>query len=422
MRFQSRAVESVSLLFRNRFVFIALMSLAAIIKLYFSAMAPPSSDLQHITSYIVFNNSPWSTLEGQLFDLWRFLTGSPQPDPGKWWSTSPADMSSNFRLLSLLFRMPCFLADLGISLALYLVTLKLSRSKELSRLSSLVWFLNPYNFLAAELLGVPDVAVALLTVIATLLLLYRRVIPAALALAIAIALKLYPILLVPPLLLYVFRLAKSRWPNTIFLTLSCVVGVAGYLTWLSPYTPAVLSSDYTPVSQPLNLFIVSFAPGEGGSISLALVALVLAYLAIWKFMRRSELISMVSFTLLAYYLFSNPYPQYFIWVVPFLTLDIVLTRRSRGLLLTLLMVFLFAYWFIISYAFLTPSNYSLFLIPIKGSFQNIPPTSQAIVTFLNSLGTKILLLPLFMAGLYATVLIYCLDIILRDWLKVATRK
>jgi hypothetical protein len=393
-------VAKLSIFVQNYTAFIVLMAAVAVLKVVVIMITPASFDLQAIMMHPTFPNSPWVLLENQMFELWRLVTSSAATDPGVWMHAPPAEMSLDFRLLSLLLRFPAFFADVGLSCVLYLVTMKMTQSIELSRLSSLIWFLNPYNFLAAELLGVPDVVVALLTVVSLLFLLYKRFIPASLTLSLAISLKLYPILLVPPIALYIARTSKSFWRRVIPLITLSAVGILGYLAWLYPYSVAVLSSDYTPVSQPLNLFIVSFTLGQGGTVSMTMVALVLIYLLMWT-LHKSGLVSTIALTLLAYYLFSHPYPQYFIWIFPFLTLDIVLLKRNRTMLFSLLVIFIFAYWTIVSQAFSNPSNYSLFLIPV----------TQPLMDFMNSSATKALLLPLLNAGLYASILIYAIDIV-----------
>ena len=392
-------VKHSRIIITNHSVFISAILAIAILKLLYSSVAPASHDLQAITLFPQFPNSPWVILEVRLFDLWKLLMSSTATDTAEWAVTPPSAMGPSFRLLSLLLRLPAFFADVGLSLGLFLVTMKMTQSIELSRLSSLIWFLNPFNFWAAELLGVPDVAVALLTVVSLLFLLYKRFIPAYLTLSLAVALKLYPILLVPPIALYMARTSKS-WRRVIPVITLSAVGLLGYLAWLYPYSVAVLSSDYTPVSQPLNLFIIQFTLGQGGTVSMTMVALVLTYLIIWA-LHKSELVSTIVLTLLVYYLFSNPYPQYFIWVFPFLTLDIVLLKKNRTTLFGLLVFFIFAYWTIVSQAFSTPSNYSLLLIPI----------TQPLMDFMGSSVTKVLLLPLLNAGLYASILIYAIDIV-----------
>ena len=180
------------------------MAALAAIKLWFSSVTPASFDLQNMTAILnpTFQNSPWMILERQIFNSWKLATASTDMDAAKWWLTPPGEMTPDLLLLALLFRLPTFLADIGVSLALYLVTMKATQSTELSRLSCLVWFLNPYSFLAAELLGVPDIAVAFLTVLTMLFLRFRRILPAGLCLALAIGLKLYPILLVPVMVLF----------------------------------------------------------------------------------------------------------------------------------------------------------------------------------------------------------------------------
>ena len=382
-----------------------MIAAVAVLKLAFSAMAPASNDLQAITVFPIFNNSPWVILEGQVFNFWRWATSSSVADPSNWALTAPSKMSLDLNLLSLLLRLPAFVADVGVAFMLYLVTRRLTRSTELSRLSSIVWFLNPYNFLAAELLGVPDIVVALLVVITVFLLLYDRFVFASIILSFGIILKLYPILLVPPIILYVVHTTGFDWRKTIALIGFSVIGVGGYLSWIFPQSVAVLNADYTPVSQPMNLTLVSFSPGQGATISFTLAGLVLVYLLMWS--KKLALTSGVALTLLSYYLFSNPYLQYFIWVTPFLTLDIILVKKKRAALFSLLMIFILAYWWMLSQGFPTPSRFSLLLLPL----------SQSLTAVMNSAVTQELLIPLLNAGVYAVVFVYILDMIRDAFMK-----
>jgi hypothetical protein len=141
----------------------------------------------------------------------------------------------------------------------------------------------------------------------------------------------------------------------------------------------------------------------------------LVYLSLWEF-AHVELNLAIIMAFLAYYLFSSPYPQYFIWVLPFLTLDVVYIRRERAILLTSMMVFLLSMWFIVSHGFAASSGYSL-LYPIIGD----SVSTEQIVGFTSSAITTTLLLPLLNAGLYATIVIYALDITVRDFFSLGKK-
>ena len=124
---------------------------------------------------------------------------------------------------------------------------------------------------------------------------------------------------------------------------------------------------------------------------------------------RSPLPLLIS-TLLVYYLVSNPSPQYLIWVMPFMALDLAISKnRFKGVLFASFYALAFTQWFFNSSAFLTPSRYSLLLISFIGG---LPWYSQAIANLLDWSQVKlvgVLLLPLISSGFYASAFIYAVE-------------
>jgi hypothetical protein len=173
-------------------------------------------------------------------------------------------------------------------------------------------------------------------------------------------------------------------------------------------------TNYSSVTQSVRELFLQM---PGARLSLATMALVVLYFAIYAAARFtnpsiSELIMPI---LLVFFAFSDPFPQYFVWVLPFLALDIALRgSRSRVALLFTLTVLLFADWFIASQGFLTPGGYSLLLFPLNKS--NMPSYSVVVSGFLKDPAVMGLVYPLLQAALYATMLVYALEIV-RGWFK-----
>jgi hypothetical protein len=399
---------------RSRTAFLALMVAIALVKLLLSGFAPVSSGLKDIVVWISNSVSigPWVALDAHIYQLWCSVTMS-SATVSDWWLSPPATMPNDLRLLSLLLRLPGFLFDAIIAITLYVLVSEHASIHE-ARLASLLWFLNPYTILAVEMLGVPDVAATCLTLLAVMFFYRKRIVLASMFLAAGVAIKLYPILLLPPILLYCRRRLRMRRRSELALLSFSVLGLAGYLTWVFQFGTALVIyvlTEYTPVTQPMSSlfeYIVSTR------ISAAAVALILLYLAIWQFGKHSQLTETIIPVFLIYYVFSTPYPQYYVWVLPFLIIDVVLLKRGHLILLTGLFTLVVGYWFLSSAGFLAPSGYSLLFIPLGA--KNLPWYSQAIWSFLQSTVNSALLMPLLYPSLAAVTFIYALEII-RYWFR-----
>jgi hypothetical protein len=149
------------------------------------------------------------------------------------------------------------------------------------------------------------------------------------------------------------------------------------------------------------------------AINNSAVVLILLYCIMVFFVRNAKsLIALLLPTLLVYYAVSNPAPQYFIWAMPLMALDVALADRSRALLYVVYSILAFANWFFISSAFLTASEYSLLMIPLAGN--NLPAYSRAITQLLDNSAVINLLQPLLSSALFACVLAYAIDVA-RTW-------
>jgi hypothetical protein len=313
-------------------------------------------------------------------------------------------MSLNLQLVSLSFRFPVFLLDLATCIALYYAG-KSMMSAAAGRLAALIWFANPYAFLGTEVLGVPDILAIFLVVVSTIFLLQRRSLLSAIFMGLSVWVKFFPFLLLLPVLLFQHRSGMSARDKVV--TLGCgLLGLGGYLSWTLPSWQLYLTT-YTPVAQPF-----PFVAGET-AINNSAVVLILLYCIIVFFARNTKsLIALLLPTLLVYYAVSNPAPQYFIWAMPLMALDVALADRSRALLYVAYSILAFANWFFISSAFLTASEYSLLMIPLAGN--NLPAYSRAITQLLDNSAVINLLQPLLSSALFACVLAYAIDVA-RTW-------
>jgi len=377
------------------------VTIVSAVKLVLSTIEPASFDIRDIIGLINSPRNPLGPWIALYPPLYGQITNSTQLQA--WLLTPPPSMDTNMQMLSLLFRLPVFALDLATAVVLYCTVKRLTSPVE-ARIASLLWFVNPFTTLAIELLGVPDVLATFFVVLAFGLLVSQRPILSGMAIGLGVWVKFFPILLLPPILLYAHSNGISRRNQAAILCLG-VIGLASYLSWIFPFGSYYLTA-YTPVTQPMP-FIAGISAVNGSAF-----VMIFFYCLLGLFAKKNRsLLAVLLPTLLIYYAVSNPYPQYLIWALPFMALDIALVKRSRALLFAIFNVLAFLQSFFTSSGFLTPSSYSLLMIPLGGDF--LPWYSRAVTSLLENY-SSILLLPLVSSGLYACLLVYAADIA-RSW-------
>jgi len=389
----------LSIFVRSRTAFLLLMGCAALLKLLLNTFAPVSFFLRDVAlgPGVTSSVSPLVMINAQIYRLWQSVTSS-NATGANWWAAPPATFSGSLLALSLALRLPSFIFDAAIAATIYFVIVNRASPRE-ARLASLLWFLNPYMIMVVELLNVPDVAAVFVTVVAVLFLYRKRIFLTSLLITIGIAIGLYPMLILPPILIYCRKKLRITGICQALLAILPLLAGVGYVTFYQ---------TISPLDALLNYIV-------GSEVSPAALAIVITCFAVWRFNRTLEITDSILPVLLVYYTFSNPPPQYYLWALPFLIIDIVLVERRHLVLLMVLLAFVLGSWFISSGCFLTSSGYSLLFIPLEGS--KLPWYSQAIRSFLDSGATDLLMKPLVNAGLAATTFIYALEII-RCWFRV----
>ena len=320
-------------------------------------------------------------------------------------------MNLNMQLTSLLFRLPIFGLDLGIAVALYYIVKKMASVFE-ARLASLVWFMNPYPFLSMELLGVPDVLATFFVVLVFAMLILRRPILSGVFLALGVLVKLFPILLLPTILIFAHTDGVSRKDRLVVLCFS-LIGLLSYLSWVVPSGTQYLT-QYSPVTQPMPVFVGSYVTNSYGFVFI----MILFYGLLGLFAKKTNNpMGLLLPTFLIYYVVSNPYPQYLTWAMPLMVLDVVL-HRSRAPIFAAFCGLAFVQWFLVSPALITPSGYSLLMIPFTGN--QLPWYSIAIGNFLDSPVNNDLIVPIVSSSFYAVIIFYAVDL-MRTWFRLDSR-
>jgi dolichyl-phosphate-mannose-protein mannosyltransferase len=400
----------ISAVVRSRRAFFCFVIIISALKLALSAVAPASYDLRDIVTLVASNHpliGPWIVLYPPLYSPLNSTLNQLE----SWYAATPPAMGLNMQLISLLFRMPIFGLDLAIGGVLY-YTVRRMGSPSQGRLASLIWFANPYSFLGTELLGVPDVLATFFVVVAISLLISRRPIWSGIFLALGICTKFYPILLMPPLLIFACSAGVSRRHRLAIFGLS-LVGLFCYLSWILPFGTRYLT-QYSPVTQPIPMFLGSYVTNTYGFV----FVLILFYGLLGLFARKTnDPFGTLLSTFLVFYVVSSPYPQYLVWAMPLMAIDVCL-HRSRGALFIAFCSLAFIQWFLVSPALITPSGYSLLMIPFTGD--RLPWYSVAIGHLLDTPVVDNLLLPIVSSCLVGIIVFYAVDLS-RNWFRIGSR-
>ncbi len=385
----------ISILIRSRNAFLGLVTIVAALKLVLSALAPASFEMRDIITLVGSGHAPigpWIALYPPLYNQTatnlNHLEAWPLLAPGL-----------SVGALSLLFRLPVFLFDLATLAVLFYVGRKMKSPVE-GRLMGLVWFLNPYSLFGVELLGLPDVVCVFLVALSFLLVLSKRPFLCAAALGIGAFTKLFPIFLLPPLLVYMHQNGASR-KHLLSAVVVGLLGFLGYLAWVLPYGLQYLAT-YTPVTQ-----LVPFIGGVRDTVNAATFGIVSFYCLLFIFGKKANPLASFLSTFMVYYLLTNPAPQYLLWALPLIAIDLTFANRLKAFAITALYVLAFTQWFLVSSAFLTPSGYSLLMFPLGGN--NLPSYSVAIGKFLDSDLVGIIILPVVSSATYASILVYAVE-------------
>jgi len=105
-------------------------------------------------------------------------------------------------VFNLIIKIPFLLADAATTCLLYNFVLELKHSKPLAETSATIYFLNPYLIWISSAWGMFDSLPALFSLASLVLLHHRKLKSSAISLSVATAYKLYPLLFLAPVLLF----------------------------------------------------------------------------------------------------------------------------------------------------------------------------------------------------------------------------
>lgn len=248
-------------------------------------------------------------------------------------------------LFNLIIKLPFILADTVTTCLLYKFVLELKRSKPLAEISALVFFLNPYLVWISSAWGMFDSLPALFSLASLVLLHHRKLRSSAISLSVATAYKLYPLLLLVPVALFLRQMkCQSRqlavyvvvyFVTLLVLFLPSLNTMLTKLDWLLASAPDVGRSGFGLTYWSV-LLVVPSSNTVVVWISNSVLAFMLAAVTFVALKRPAASILTVNRVQLAYVLavflsFRFVPEQFFVWALIPMILAIAEERIEKGI-------------------------------------------------------------------------------------------
>jgi len=370
-----------------------------VLKVILAVATPPSAPVVYYLEVQSFSRSPdvsnpWGRFNNLTLGVWYFLPIS-HPNLESLLTTTSLFLPFSFQLLLLLVKLPLIVADLLVALILFLLGRHLWPLTNRPVAAALLWLANPYSTFVTEMMGAVDIIPVACVMLAVLLTIKRRQLVSSAFLAGGIALKLFPIVVVPGIL-YLGRLTGSRLGKILICAALVIGGLAAYVLWSSfPFSEAYYTQSTTEfILGTQSLYGIAVTPDF---IGLATFTVVMGYLLTYEF--RPELyqnpVSMTLFALLAYLTFLDFQAEYILWIIPLFVVAIINLRKTIPLFIAILTTSFVLAFFTLD-GFSTNSGWTLLFFQRSSSWA---------VTLLSSQFIDLVLRPFLRTFLAALMLI-----------------
>lgn len=252
----------------------------------------------------------------------------------------------------LMLKLPYFVFDLGCAFLLF----KFFDNFKTKVLAFALWMFNPLTLYATFMMGQYDIIPTFFVILSLYLMKKEKasnsknLYLAALFLGIGAAFKIYPFLFLVPLV----SLSKS-WLDRFKIL---VVGLIPYALTILPFLP---SQGFRMNALLANQVSKSFYPqipvSGGESIILFLAALIFFYFVFLNFLSdKIYLWKQMFLVILLFFIFTHFHPQWFLWLTPFLIIEIV-KSQFKNIFVTALMLLS---WFALLFFFDSSLSIGLF--------------------------------------------------------------
>lgn len=222
------------------------------------------------------------------------------------------DLRLNIYLL--LLKLPYFIFD--ITAAFILMFFFKEEKKKIWAFS--FWIFNPINLYATYMMGQFDIIPTFFVILALYTAMKKeRIYLAAIFLGLGMSFKLYPLLFIFPL-----ALLKNKWLDRIKV---CVLGLVPYLLSILPFIASKGFRSSALIAGQTTKSLYAAIPISGGeSIILYMAAIIFVYIVFLFSENKIENLWHKFFIILSlFFIFTHYHPQWFIWITPFVIIDLI---------------------------------------------------------------------------------------------------
>lgn len=215
----------------------------------------------------------------------------------------------------LVLKLPYLVFDLMIGWFIY----KKLESPEMKRLGLVIWLFNPVNLHSTYMMGQFDVIPVFFMVGSLYFATQKRLALAALFLGFGAAFKIFPLLLVLPLILLSDNLF-GRIKLVILSLIPYILSLGLFINSEGFRTSALVAN------QTLKSLYAQIPVSGGEAIILFPTVLIVIYLYFIFSKNIQDLWSRYLIILLVFFVFTHTHPQWFLWLTPLLILDLIRTK------------------------------------------------------------------------------------------------
>jgi hypothetical protein len=263
-------------------------------------------------------------------------------------------------LFNIVVKFPFIISDIIITLLIYKIVNQVTNKKELSEKAAFLWFLNPFVIWISAGWGMWDTLPALLSLAAFYLILKKKYALSAVFISLGVVSKLYPLLFVVPIIIYIQKTtgAEQKWKNSLtFISVFLVSILLVFLPYLSTiitffsnyFLPTTITQTSGVIADQVNnplgfgltywsLFLLNrifnFALSSSaisfGSIFSILFFILSLALVYWKIMNfsphdRAYDLAIIMFIPLAvlFLTYRIICEQFFVWLIPFFIILVI---------------------------------------------------------------------------------------------------
>jgi len=225
----------------------------------------------------------------------------------------------NLSFYLLIIKLPYIFFDFGIAFLLYKYFVK----PKTKYLAFLLWLFNPVTLYATFCMGVFDVIPVFFTVLSVYFLKKNKLYLSALYMGVGIAFKMYPIFLLPFIIL-----KPTNWFTRLKL------GIVSFLPVILTNLPFIFSSAYrymvfSPKSQKMFYMEWMLSGAEGIFPFLLILSLLYLFAQNKKYLPKFYTSYFTAIFLLLFSV-THFHPQWFIWITPFLIIELLNYRLNEA--------------------------------------------------------------------------------------------